>query len=96
MKLHSDPQSICNRHGEVSAGRAKTIVAHLSGLPASRLAAIVGHFRKGDMPAFELALVDELVGIKPPSAPKPAPTAKIKPQKAPNPTPAKPAKSDAK
>lgn len=72
MKLVKDPKTVVAAHSGVSAKRASELVGFLAGQNPDNLPAIVKTFRGNDMPAAELALVEELLGIAATPQAKPA------------------------
>jgi len=68
MKLVKDPVTVASKHTTVKTERQASIVNFLRAQREDDLPRIVGQFRKNKMPADELALVEELLGIKAPVA----------------------------
>ena len=67
MKLIKTPKNAIANHPDVTADRAGQIVDHLSHIPEDDLPGVVQTFRANRMPAAELALVEELLGLSEPS-----------------------------
>lgn len=79
MKLQNDPQAIASKHSGVSTQRAKELIAHLTHVPADELGRVLSAFRANKIPAPELALAEELLGlpakpVKPAAKSEPAPS----------------------
>jgi len=75
MKLHKDPLSIASKHTGVNTKRQAEIINFLRAQREDDLPRIVEQFRKNEMPAAELSLVEELLGIKAPEKTAPKKTA---------------------
>lgn len=72
MKLNPDPKTIVSKHSKVSAKRASELVEFLSNVHPDILPEVVATFRGNQMPAAEMSLVEDLLGLsKPVESPLP-------------------------